>query len=279
MNTILGQKQEQTQRFLENGTRIPVTVFRVLDNAIVAIKTMDKDAYIAVQLGVGSAKNPNKPRAGHAKKAHLSSTPSLLREVRLTADSSVAQGDMLSVAQVLKAGDIIQVTGISKGKGFAGGVKRYGFRGGPRTHGQSDRERAPGSIGQTTTPGRVYKGKHMAGRMGQDQVTVRNLMVVAVDDVNKQVLVKGLVPGGRGTWITMTKTGEVNEKKYVPLLQTPEELQVAQAEAAKIAAEAPQEAAVNEEPKVEEANEPEVAPVAEVEDDQPVVAKEEDGTK
>jgi ribosomal protein L3 len=122
-------------------------------------------------------------------------------------------GDVIKASEVFKPGDVVNVTGISKGKGYAGGVKRYHFRGGPRTHGQSDRERAPGAIGSTTTPGRVYKGKRMAGKMGHEQVTVKNLKIIAVDD--NFILVKGLVPGGRNTLLMLKKTGE--DKKFVPL--------------------------------------------------------------
>lgn len=113
----------------------------------------------------------------------------------------------------LKPGDVVQVRGTSKGKGFAGVVKRHHFKGGPRTHGQSDRERAPGSIGQTTTPGRVYRGKRMAGRMGSDRVTIKNLLVL--DIARDIVTIKGLVPGARNNRLVITKTGEA--KKFIPL--------------------------------------------------------------
>lgn len=121
----------------------------------------------------------------------------------------------------LKAGDVIKVTGISKGKGFAGVVKRHHFKGGPRTHGQSDRERAPGSIGQTTTPGRVYKGKRMAGRMGQDRVTIRNLQIVDIDSSKNLIFIKGLVPGPKRNTISIIKTGE--SKKFIPVFKLLEE--------------------------------------------------------
>jgi hypothetical protein len=124
-----------------------------------------------------------------------------------------AVGDVIKASEVFKSGDVINVTGISKGKGYAGGVKRHHFKGGPRTHGQSDRERAPGAIGSTTTPGRVYRGKRMAGKMGNEQVTVKNIRIVAVDD--NFILVKGLVPGGRNTLLILKKVGE--DKKFVPL--------------------------------------------------------------
>lgn len=117
-------------------------------------------------------------------------------------------------------GDIVSVTGVSKGKGFAGVVKRHNFRGGPKTHGQSDRLRAPGSIGQTTTPGRVYRGKKMAGRMGQDTVTVQNLKIVDLDSVNKKIFIAGLVPGAKHSQVTITRMGE--DKKFEPLFKIEE---------------------------------------------------------
>lgn len=148
-NILLGKKVTQTQMFLENGERVPVTVVDISGNPI----------------------------------------------------------------DTLAPGDIVQVRGISKGKGFAGVVKRHHFKGGPRTHGQSDRERAPGSIGQTTTPGRVYKGKRMAGRMGGNNVTIKNLVVL--DVIRDTITIKGLVPGPRNNRLVIKKTGEV--KNFVPL--------------------------------------------------------------
>lgn len=205
MQALIGQKKSQAQRFLADGTRIPVTVIEVSGNLVVQNKTKNKDGYNAVQLGMGKRKKGSKALLGHAKKAHLVSIPRFLKEVRVTEDSATLpeMGTSLMALDVFKAGDIVDVIGVSKGKGFAGGVKRHHFKGGPRTHGQSDRERAPGSIGQTTTPGRVYKGKRMAGRMGVDTVTIRNLTVVEVGDT--QILIKGLVPGFTGNVVLIEK--------------------------------------------------------------------------
>ncbi len=213
MQALLGQKREQSQRFLDDGTRVPVTVVAVPANPVVAIRTQEKNGYTAVQLGFGAAKNPHKSLVGISKKANLQNTPKIYREIKLVDDTLPTVGDQIKVTDVFKPGDIVQVTGMSKGKGWAGGVKRYGFKGGPRTHGQSDRERAPGSIGQTTTPGRVYKGKRMAGRMGHEQVTVKNLTIVDVQ--NDELLIAGLVPGPLSNIILIQKTGE--DKKFVPL--------------------------------------------------------------
>ena len=242
IQALIGQKIDQTQKFLENGRRIPVTEIAVSDNAVMRVKTLDKDKYTALQLGFGVKKRPTKALSGQAKKASLSHAPLITREVSFQADEAEnmpKQGEMIAVDSVFKPGDVVAVTGTSKGKGFAGVVKRHNFRGGPKTHGQSDRERAPGSIGQTTTPGRVYKGKRMAGRMGSDTVTVDNLVVVDVDAVNKKLYVLGLVPGHKNAFVQIRKTGE--SKKFVPLLEA---AQRAQAEAK--AAEEAQSAAVEE---------------------------------
>lgn len=222
MNTIIGKKTEQTQAFLTNGVRVPVTRIDVSDNTVLEVKTQDKHGYSALQIGYGSRKNSRKSILGHIKKADLKAAPKLILEARLDSDAgNLNVGDRIDLESVLKPGDIVKVTGISKGKGFAGVVKRHNFRGGPRTHGQSDRERAPGSIGQTTTPGRVYRGKRMAGRMGNERSSALNLLVVGIDvkGDKKTVLVKGLVPGVANSLVTVQKTGELPDKKFVPLVQ------------------------------------------------------------
>lgn len=220
VQALLGKKIEQSQRFLEDGARIPVTKVQVAGNVVVSIKTKDKNGYDAVQIGFGIKKKPNKALQGIAKKANLKAAPYLLRELRFTngvGSSLPSIGETLKALEIFKPGDIVDVTGVSKGKGFAGVVKRHHFKGGPRTHGQSDRERAPGSIGQATTPGRVYRGKKMAGRMGGERVTLRNLQ--AVDVSENSILIKGLVPGGRNSLVIVTKLGE--SKKFVPLYKKP----------------------------------------------------------
>jgi large subunit ribosomal protein L3 len=222
MIAIIGKKIAQSQAFLTDGTRIPVTVIDVLDNAVLAVKTQEKHGYTAIQLGYGSRKKAGKSLLGHAKKANLRSASSVIREVRVNPkDTLPAIGDFIGPESVFEPGDIVKVTGTSKGKGFAGVVKRHHFRGGPRTHGQSDRERAPGSIGQTTTPGRVYRGKRMAGRMGHGIASVLNLEIVSVNVTGgkKIVLVKGLVPGSVNSIVTIEKTGKLSDKKFVPLAQ------------------------------------------------------------
>jgi len=253
IQTLIGKKIDQTQKFLENGKRVPVTIIAMGDNAVLQVKTQEKDQYQAAQLGFGSKKKPTKAQAGQAKKAGFDKAAAVIREVRLADGDLPTVGESLSVDVVFKPGDIVEVSGISKGKGFAGVVKRHNFRGGPKTHGQSDRERAPGSIGQTTTPGRVYKGKRMAGRMGSDKVTMPNLTVLSVDAENKMLLVTGLVPGHKDAIVVVTKTGE--RKNFVELLGEKAKREAAEAiEAEKAAKAAEIEAAkaAAEAPKVEE---------------------------
>jgi large subunit ribosomal protein L3 len=222
MNSILAKKVEQGQKFLENGLRIPVTKLDVEGNVVVAIKTQARDRYSAVQLGFEKITKKIAPKSNK-------SPYQFLREVRMVdAEAMPVVGDLIKASEVFQPGDIINVTGISKGKGYAGGVRRYGFRGGPRTHGQSDRERAPGSIGATTTPGRVYKGKRMAGKMGHEKVTIKNVKIVSVDD--NYILVKGSVPGVRNALLMLKKVGA--DKKFVPLFveKAKEEVKVAEPE-------------------------------------------------
>lgn len=258
---LIGKKIDQTQTFLEDGRRIPVTEVSVTDNVVLQVKTPETDKYTAVQLGFGVKKNPIKARTGHAKKAGVDAAPQTVREVAWEGDEEMPKaGEVVTVEEVFKPGDIIKVTGTSKGKGFAGGVKRYNFRGGPKTHGQSDRHRAPGSIGQGTTPGRVYKGKRMAGHMGVDTVSVQNLVVVDVDSENKKLYVLGLVPGHKNAMIVLTKTGE--QKKFTRLLSAKLKEDAEAAEEAK-RLEAEQAKAAEEAAKAE-AEKPAETPVEEV---------------
>lgn len=213
INGLLGKKLDQTQGFLENGTRVPLSRILVSGNWITQVKTPEKEHYSAVQLGFGTTKKATKAIKNHTKKAGREITPRFFREIRVADASGFELGKDIDAEEILKPGDFIDVTGTSKGKGYAGVVKRHGFHGGPRTHGQSDRERAPGSIGATTTPGRVYKGKRMAGRMGNEQVTLKNLTVMGI--IDGVLYVKGLIPGPKGSMVIVKKMGE--NKKYVPL--------------------------------------------------------------
>jgi len=185
------------QSFIE-GRRIPVTKIVVGPCVVTQIKKMDKEGYWAVKLGFGtrSTKNTSKALQGHLKTSLKDKQlPRTLREIRLDKEpEGLTVGDSVLASDVFKLGDIVSVTGTSKGKGFAGVVKRHHFAGGPKTHGQSDRHRAPGSIGQGTTPGRIYKGKRMAGRMGDETITLKNLQIVAINDTG-EIEVSGLVQG------------------------------------------------------------------------------------
>ena len=226
INTILGSKGASSQTFIE-GFRIPVTKVTVGPCVVTQIKKMDKDGYWAIQIGFSSkkAKNTSKPLQGHLKATSKDSRfPRFLREVRVDKEPEVKVGDELKASDIFKAGDVVAVTGISKGKGFAGVVKRHHFHGGPRTHGQSDRERAPGSIGQTTTPGRVYKGKRMAGRMGGEQATVKNLHIISVNTESGEVEISGQVPGNSGSLISIKKikSGSLKELEHEVVAQVVE---------------------------------------------------------
>lgn len=213
LTSLIGKKIDQTQGFLEDGRRVPLSIISVAGNIITQIKTQDREGYNAIQLGFGNSKKITKPLMGHIKKTGTEKTPRFFREIRIQDLPEVSAGKTVSVEEVFEAGDVVDVEGTSKGKGFAGVVKRHGFHGGPKTHGQSDRHRAPGSIGSGTTPGRVYKGKKMAGRMGSNRVTIKNLEILGVED--EKVYVKGLIPGVRGGIVVITKVGK--NKKFVPL--------------------------------------------------------------
>jgi len=196
-----------SQTFVE-GRRVPVTKVVAGPCVVTQIKKEDKDGYWAVQLGFGEKriKNVTRPMQGHLRGViKEQKAPRFLREIRLENEPTFKVGDIVSASEIFKVGDIIQVTGTSKGKGFAGVVKRWHFAGGPRTHGQSDRERAPGSIGQTTTPGRVLKGKKMAGRMGGERVTLKNLQIVSVNPETNEVEISGPVPGVTGGLLIVKK--------------------------------------------------------------------------
>lgn len=198
---ILGKKIGMTTIFEKDGNAVPCTVIEAGPCYITQIKNKETDGYEAVQLGFDEKKEKNttKPLIGKFKKVK---TPILrnLKEIRDFAIGELKEGDMVKV-DMFNEGDIVKVTGISKGKGFQGVVRRHGFAGGQRTHGQSDRQRAPGSIGGSSYPSRVFKGQRMAGRMGGDTISVRNLRIVKIFNDSNLILIKGAIPG--------TKTGIV----------------------------------------------------------------------
>ncbi|HMS33629.1 MAG TPA: 50S ribosomal protein L3 [Ignavibacteria bacterium] len=194
---ILGKKIGMTTIFQPDGNAVPCTVIEAGPCYITQIRTTEKDGYEAVQLGFEEKKEKNttKPLIGKFKKIK---TPVLrhLKEVRDFPKGELKEGDTIKV-DLFNEGDTVKVTGISKGKGFQGVVKRHGFGGGQRTHGQSDRERAPGSIGGSSYPSRVFKGQRMAGRMGNDTITVRNLKVIKIFSDSNLILIKGAIPGAK----------------------------------------------------------------------------------
>ncbi|WP_053979668.1 50S ribosomal protein L3 [Marinagarivorans algicola] len=195
---IVGRKSGMTRIFTEDGSSIPVTVVEVDPNRITQVKNAETDGYNAIQVAVGSrrASRVTKPQKGHYEKAQ-SEAGSILVELRNDAQEAFEVGGTITV-EAFEAGQIVDVTGQSKGKGFAGGVKRWNFAMQDATHGNSLSHRAPGSIGQCQTPGRVFKGKKMAGHMGAARVTTQNLEVVKVDVERNLLLIKGAVPGAPG---------------------------------------------------------------------------------
>ena len=202
---IIGRKRGMTRVFTEDGQSIPVTVIEANPNRVTQIKTDDKDGYRSIQVTMGSRRASllNKPETGHFIGAGVEAGEGLW-ELRLPENeaSSFAVGSELTV-EMFAAGEMVDVTGTSKGKGYAGVIKRYNFRMQDATHGNSVSHRAPGSIGQNQTPGRVVKGKKMAGHMGDVRVTTQNLQVVRVDAARNLLLIKGAVPGAPGGQVTV----------------------------------------------------------------------------
>jgi len=202
---IIGKKIGMTQLFQESGETVAVTAIQAGPSVVTQIKSRDRDGYDAIQVGFIENK-VKQSRLSSPEKGHLQGLENVryLREFRSDDISSVKRGDKVDVG-FLKQGDLVNVTGLSKGRGFAGVVKRHHFAGGPKTHGQTDRHRAPGSIGATTFPGRVLKGKRMAGHMGNRGVTARNLEVIQADPERNLLLVKGAVPGANGELLVIEK--------------------------------------------------------------------------
>jgi len=205
MKEILGRKVGMTRIFEENGDAVPCTVIEAGPCPIVARKTVEKHGYDAYQAGFGArpARSANKPMVGHFKKASVEPTQ-YLREIRYD-EAELEIGSELKV-DIFKSGERVDVTGISRGLGFAGTMKRHGFQGANKTHGQSDRWRAPGSIGQSSYPSRVFKGTRMSGRMGKDKVTTLNLTIVRIIAEENLMLIKGAVPGVRGSLVKVRKS-------------------------------------------------------------------------
>jgi len=200
-----------TQVFNESGEAVPVTVIEAGPCYVTQVKTVERDGYRAAQLGFEEVDNRKLKggERGHLKRNDL---PALrhLREVALSEDDDVEEGQRILV-DVFEVGGHVDIVGVSKGRGFAGGVKRHGFSGGPKTHGQSDRHRAPGSIGGTTGTSKVFKGQRMAGRMGNERVTAQNLRVELVDPERNLLAVRGSVPGARGGLVEVRRARKSSE--------------------------------------------------------------------
>ena len=200
---FLGKKIGMTQLFREDGRVVPVTVIEAGPCVVTQVKTKETDGYEAIQLGYGDVKRRNKPEAGHLKDSRLSR---YLREVTTDDTSEFPVGQTIGV-DIFQAGEKIDVIGKSKGRGFAGTMKRWDFGGGPRTHGQSDRARAPGSIGGGTTPGKVYKGLKMSGHMGNRRITVKGLEIVEIEAERNLLMIKGGLPGATNSLVQIRRKG------------------------------------------------------------------------
>jgi len=202
---IIGKKLGMSQVFEQNGDLIPVTIVEAGPCQVVQVKTPEKEGYSAVQLGFEKKpeKRANKPELGHFKAANTEPYRHL-SEIRDFESDHLKVGESITV-NLFKVGDKVKVSGITKGKGFQGVVKRYNFKGGPKTHGQSDRHRAPGSIGASAYPSHVIKGMKMPGRMGGDNKTVRGLSIIKIDPDNNLLYIKGAVPGARNGIVTIRR--------------------------------------------------------------------------
>ena len=198
---LIGRKVGMTQVFQDDGTMVAVSVLSIEPNMVTRLRTPERDGYTAVQIGTEVSKKLNTPDTGQ-----LTDLPKVatIREFRVDSVDDLTVGQTIALADLFTAGDLVDVTGISKGKGFAGHIKRHNFHRGPTTHG-SDHHRAPGSIGPGTTPGRVYRGLKMAGHMGDERVTIKKVRVVRADLDRNLLLIKGSLPGARGGLILVKK--------------------------------------------------------------------------
>ncbi len=205
MEGILGKKIGMSRIFNEEGQSIPVTVIEAGPCPVVQIKTVAQDGYDSVQLGFGEKRKNlfTQPLLGHFAKAKLEPRR-ILKEVKNAKVEGMTVGQEVKV-DIFSVGEKVKVSGISKGLGFQGVVRRYNFRGGPKSHGQSDRMRAPGSVGSSSYPSRTFKGQRMAGRMGGEKVTIRNLVVAGVDLEKNLLLLRGAVPGKKNSYLTIRK--------------------------------------------------------------------------
>jgi large subunit ribosomal protein L3 len=198
---LIGRKVGMTQVFEDDGTMVAVSVVAIEPNTVTRLRTTDRDGYTAVQLGTDVARRLSKPETGQLKDLPKVAT---IREFRVDDVGAYEVGQTVAISDLFAVGDEVDVTGVSKGKGFAGHIKRHNFHRGPKTHG-SDHHREPGSIGPGTTPGRVYRGLKMAGHMGDERTTIKKVRVVRTDTDRNLLLVKGSLPGARGSLILVKK--------------------------------------------------------------------------
>ncbi len=198
---LIGRKVGMTQVFQDDGTMVAVSILAIEPNTVTRLRTTERDGYTAVQLGTDVRKKLTRPEAGQLKDLPSVGT---IREFRVESVDDYNVGQTVSIDDLFTAGDDVDVTGVSKGKGFAGHIKRHHFHRGPKTHG-SDHHREPGSIGPGTTPGRVYKGLKMAGHMGDERATIKKVRIVRTDPDRNLLLVKGSLPGPRGSLILVKK--------------------------------------------------------------------------
>lgn len=242
LNTIFATKIGMSQAWSTAGKRLPITKLFVDDNCVLSVKQSQDQTFKAeLAYGKKKLKNVAKPLREQISKSGFSSGFKQVKGVEV--DENFKRGETIKIDQVLEVGDVVAVQGVSKGRGFAGVVKRYGFHGGPRTHGQSDRQRAPGSIGSGTDPGRVWKGKKMSGHYGFETKTVSGLVVVNIDLDNREIWVSGPVPGHKNSIVRIKKTGvkkdiKLNEaiftnKKEEAIVAKTEEVVVAKTEETK----------------------------------------------
>jgi len=263
---LLGRKLGMVQVFDSEGRMRGATVIETGPCVVTQIRTNDRDGYAAVQLGFGAAKRRNKPMRGHLKQL---GDLRYLREFKVDDPSEHKVGERVGV-EIFEAGDKVNVTATSKGRGFAGGVKRYGFAGGPKTHGQSDRHRAPGSVGAGNTPGRTFKGHRMAGHMGHEQVTIKRLEVLESNPARGILIVAGSVPGANNSLVKIrfdSRTLDVARKREpkqfaepaAEAAPAPAETEGAVAETADVTEQAPAAVETAEEAEAAEQTEPATA--------------------
>lgn len=212
---MIGRKVGMMRLYDGAGRARAVTVIELGPNRVTQLRTPERDGYEAVQVGfAGNRKRVNRPERGHLRAAGVDDTLTVLQEFPLNGES-YERGQTLTV-EAFTPGEYVTVSGVSKGRGFAGGVKRWNFRGGPKTHGQSDRHRAPGSVGAGTTPGKVWKGQKMAGHMGAEAKTIINLLVVLTDPARNLIFIEGSVPGADDGIVTVEPGRRPALKDYVP---------------------------------------------------------------